>query len=864
MSRKRRQQSLKAVPDRQVERRAEREEKKTVTHGWLGEHSQLIPIVGVLLIALCTVIIYGQTLRVAPLDYEDPYYLLHNPYLQGKTIFSGLSAIWDEPYFANFHPVTTTTWRIDRAVADKTVPFDSLPFRIAHLAYAVIGAALSIFLLRRLGIPAMLAALGGLIFAVHPIHTEVVAWLSARKDLVSFIFIVLSFLSWLWARIASNAAQWRSRHALTVLLVLLAILSKPISVILPALFVAYEFCSGTHLPVTSWRWAHRGRQPLLTRTLALTAIFVLVGGTSTAIFRSILQRDPRHGGWLILVALGFVLLLTFAPSQKELAASRDGKIAGMRVLGPPFLILSVVFGAGCAWTFWAQQQVGAIKGGLPLLPTLNLTFDAMLAYAGKAFIPAWMSASYSWNEYPYISLRGLLGAALVCSAVWLGARLSGSEDRNRRLIAFGIFWYLIALIPVLNLVPTSTKMADRYLFVPTVGIILALLALAASLHLDTRRHQFALCGALILVIALYAGWAYKRTEVWCGKTTDWNGHPQPDLSLWTAVVEVNPEDTHALTSLGLTYLRLTPPQAEQALVYLNRALRSGEHTQSKIAGNTQLILSPVYEGLGDGYLTWATQLNPDTIGSDVWKQRKEAFASALKYFSLASNSPSGFASSDARVLSRLAEACEGVAQMDAQLATAAPEHRQSAIAERDKLRGESEESMRKAREILASGNVPSIDPNYRTVLIGEGNIIFGREVGAPNEEKVHYYQQALIRYQEAAALLPDDPRPWLYEGLCYERLAGITQSPEDKHQQFILGEQALRKALTLNPDAPDYSVALPYRALASLYVHVNNFESALDALKKAREADPTTADSTQLDRDIQSVEQFLAQRGRAR
>ena len=864
MSRKRRQQSLRAEPVRQVERRAEREEKKTVTHAWPGERSRLVPLVGAVLIALCTVIIYGQTIRVAPLDYEDPYYLLHNPYLQGNTTFSSLSAVWDEPYFANFHPVTTTTWRIDRTVADKTVPFDGLPFRIAHLAYAVIGAALLIFLFRRLKIPAMLAVLGGVMFAVHPIHTEVVAWLSARKDLVSFIFIVLSFLSWLWARTGSSAKQWRSRHALTVLLVLLAILSKPISVILPALFVAYEFCSGPHLPVTSWRWANRYRQPILTRTLALTAIFVLVGGTSTEIFRTILQRDPRHGGWLILVALGFVLLLAFAPSQEELAASRTGRSAGMRVLGPPFVILSVVFGAGCAWTLWAQQQVGAIKGGLPLLPTLNLTFDAMLAYAGKVLVPAWMSVSYSWSEYPYVSVKGLLGAALVCSAVWLGMRLSGSEDRNRRLIAFGIFWYLIALIPVLNLVPTSTKMADRYLFVPTVGIILALLALAASSHLDTRRHQFALCGVLMLVVALYTGWAYKRTEVWCGKTTDWNGRPQPDLSLWTAAVEVNPENTNALTSLGLTYLRLTPPQAEHALVYLNRALQSGERSQSKIAGNTQLILSPVYEGLGDGYLTLATQLKADQIGSDVWKERKEAFASAVKYFSLASKSPSGFASSDARVLSRFAEACEGVAQMDAQLAAAAPEQRISAIAERDELRSRSEESMQRAREILASGNVPSIDPNYRTVLIGEGNIIFGREVGAPNEEKVHYYQQALVRYREAAALLPDDPRPLLYEGLCYERLAGITQSPEEKRQQFILGEEALRKALTLNPDAPDYSVALPYRALASLYAHVNNFESALDALKKAREADPTAADSNQLDREIQSVEQFLAQRGRAR
>jgi hypothetical protein len=118
--------------------------------------------------------------------------------------------------------------------------------------------------------------------------------------------------------------------------------------------------------------------------------------------------------------------------------------------------------------------------------------------------------------------------------------------------------------------------------------------------------------------------------------------------------------------------------------------------------------------------------------------------------------------------------------------------------------------------------------------------------------------RGVVQRIEAAALLPDDPRPLLYEGLCYERLTGIAQSPEEKRQLFALGEAALRKALTLNVDAPDYSVALPYRALASLYAHVNDFRSVLDSLKNARQADPISAESTHIDREIQNVAEFLA------
>jgi Flp pilus assembly protein TadD len=114
--------------------------------------------------------------------------------------------------------------------------------------------------------------------------------------------------------------------------------------------------------------------------------------------------------------------------------------------------------------------------------------------------------------------------------------------------------------------------------------------------------------------------------------------------------------------------------------------------------------------------------------------------------------------------------------MDAQeLATAAPEYRDSLIHERNRLWGKSEESIRRAQTILVDGRVPSTDSYYRMVMIGTGNIIFGREIGASNEEKRGYYRQALSRYQDAAALFPDDPRPLLYQGFCYERLTDIAR-----------------------------------------------------------------------------------------
>jgi len=369
----------------------------------------------------------------------------------------------------------------------------------------------------------------------------------------------------------------------------------------------------------------------------------------------------------------------------------------------------------------------------------------------------------------------------------------------------------------------------------------------------------------VLIVASYTAWSYSRTEVWCGKTTMSRGRPQPDLSLWTSAVETNPEDTLALTNLSLALLRLDPPETEQALEHLNRALDLSEGNQAKIAGDRQLILSPLYEGLGDAYLTQAARLAHVTPAVGVGQQEREAYVNAVKYFRMASRSLSGFASSDARLFSRLAEACEGQAQMEAkELANAASDRRDSLIGERDSLRGEAEESMRRAQEILVAGRVAPTDASYRMVMIARGSLIFGREAGATNEEKESYFRQALVLYLDAAALFPDDPRPLLYQGLCYERLTGIAQSPEEKQKDFRLGEQALRTALTLKVDTPDYNPAMPYRALASLYAHMNDFHSVLDSLKSARQADPTSPESGQVDRDIQNVEQYLAPQGKQR
>jgi hypothetical protein len=156
-----------------------------------------------------------------------------------------------------------------------------------------------ILLYYRLGLPRVLAVLGGVIFAVHPLHTEVVSWLAARNNLKAQLFLPAAVLAYLWACDSATPNQWRVRHAAAIIFMLLAILGKPVAVIVPVMLIAYEFCME--------RGGGRTLGGLPARTLGLTATFSyigrrflpdlsqLTGGGSTA--QRLAHRTGRKRKW---------------------------------------------------------------------------------------------------------------------------------------------------------------------------------------------------------------------------------------------------------------------------------------------------------------------------------------------------------------------------------------------------------------------------------------------------------------------------------------------------------------------------------------------------------------------------------------
>jgi len=75
----------------------------------------------------------------------------------------------------------------------------------------------------------------GLLFAIHPLHTEAVAWIAGRKDLLSTFFALLSLIAWVRYRGRSKQA-----YAWSIVMLLLSLLAKMMAVTLPVIFLLYD------------------------------------------------------------------------------------------------------------------------------------------------------------------------------------------------------------------------------------------------------------------------------------------------------------------------------------------------------------------------------------------------------------------------------------------------------------------------------------------------------------------------------------------------------------------------------------------------------------------------------------------------
>jgi tetratricopeptide (TPR) repeat protein len=335
------------------------------------------------------------------------------------------------------------------------------------------------------------------LFALHPLNVESVAWIAERKNVLSTLF----FLSALGAYGWYAAKPGIKRYAVVAALFALGLTAKPMVITLPFVLLLLDFWPLQRLQ----GWGPAASNP----------------------------RDAK-GGRLEFPSL---------PASRLLLEKL------------PLL----VFSAGSAVITVIAQRSAALRSlsQIPLEDRLENALYSYALYVWKAFWPTRLALYYPHPTH-HLTWWQLGLAFLFLASV---SALAWKQRSARPYLATGWLWYLGTLVPVIGIVQVGDQaMADRYAYVPLIGIFLMTVWGVAD-WADLRDVSFGLRrAASVCVLAALAVLTWRQVGYW-----------RSDYDLWTHTLEITKVNYLAEANLAGVLRKLGRPQ--EALPHYQAAER---------------------------------------------------------------------------------------------------------------------------------------------------------------------------------------------------------------------------------------------------------------------------------------------------
>jgi tetratricopeptide (TPR) repeat protein len=248
----------------------------------------------------------------------------------------------------------------------------------------------------------------------------------------------------------------------------------------------------------------------------------------------------------MLVTVPFVLLLLdYWPLRRFSTLHRAPSWRRFLIEKLPMLVIEklpllAVAAASCVVTLLVQAETIQSIGKIPISWRLANALVSYVAYLGQLFYPAGLAPLYPHPEGAVAAWK-VIGALLVLTGI--SAAVVAWRRRFPCLLV-GWLWYLGMLLPVIGLVQVGEMaMADRYTYLPQIGLVLAMVWGAADLARDWRCPRWACGVAASLVLLLLMGCAWRQTSYW-----------RDSITLWTRTLDCTSGNYMAYNGLGSALL----------------------------------------------------------------------------------------------------------------------------------------------------------------------------------------------------------------------------------------------------------------------------------------------------------------------
>jgi tetratricopeptide (TPR) repeat protein len=343
--------------------------------------------------------------------YDDNDYITDNSHVKSGLTWKSVTWAFTSGRASNWHPLTWLSHMADI----ELFGLNPLGHHLHNLLLHTASTVLLFLLLHSMTGAVWPSAFVAMVFGIHPLRVESVAWAAERKDVLSMLFFLLTIAVYL----VYVKRVGISRYLLVMLCFALGLMAKPMLVTLPVVLLLLDI----------WPLKRVSKNKI----------------------RLMAEKIPLFG-------------------------------------------LAI---ASCIVTYIVQKAGGSVNA-IPLQTRIPNALSSYTAYLGKFFWPRNLAVLY-----PYPGPNYPLWPSLAASLFLIVFCVIAFYCYSRKSWFFtGWFWYVITLIPVIGLIQVGNQsIADRYTYLPSIGILI-LLAWSAAQFSSSWRHQKLILGVLSALAAI--------------------------------------------------------------------------------------------------------------------------------------------------------------------------------------------------------------------------------------------------------------------------------------------------------------------------------------------------------------------------
>lgn len=303
-----------------------------------------------LAVALVALLVRGPTVENGLVNYDDPQVV-------AEVRAKGPVELASGPAYYAYKPVYFLSLWVDHVL------FDDAPwgFHLGNVAFFAAAVAVLVLLVHSVFRSKTLAVAAGLLLAVHPVHSESVAWIAERKDSLSLLLALLAHLAFRRARTRDpDASPW-----LAAVLLALAGLTKGTVWTYAGVLVLDDLLLAGH---TSG--LRKGR---LARLAPVVAVAVLGIATDAVVGATMGPGDVRHDASLVELAAAMAavharyLASMFVPAGLSVDYPVDPRGSWADPLAWAGVLLAAIALAAVVWGVRRRNPVVALAAGLWVL-----------------------------------------------------------------------------------------------------------------------------------------------------------------------------------------------------------------------------------------------------------------------------------------------------------------------------------------------------------------------------------------------------------------------------------------------------------------------------------------------------------------